>query len=95
MGSLLPSLASLGPLAFGLFNDCAVLQVKLLKEVEMELLANKQHTILTKEASGCAALLRDDKVRGSDARKLRVWDQQGSARCILVQYLAGCRWLGL
>mmetsp|Transcript_11025 Transcript_11025/g.19100 ORF Transcript_11025/g.19100 Transcript_11025/m.19100 type:complete len:748 (-) Transcript_11025:342-2585(-) len=34
---------------------------KLLREVEAELLANKQQLLLTKEQSGCAALLRDDK----------------------------------
>lgn len=35
---------------------------KLLKEVETELLANYEQRLLTKEHSGCAALLRDDKV---------------------------------
>lgn len=37
-------------------------QVKLLREVEMELLSNHQQTLLQKEHSGAAALLRDDKV---------------------------------
>lgn len=36
-------------------------KVKLLKEVESELLSNHQHTLLQKEHSGCAALLRDEK----------------------------------
>lgn len=39
------------------------MQLKLLKEVEVELLTNKQNLLLTKEQSGCASLLRDDKVR--------------------------------
>ncbi|KAG2429454.1 hypothetical protein HYH02_014036 [Chlamydomonas schloesseri] len=34
---------------------------KLLKEVETELLSNYEMRLLTKEQSGCAALLRDDK----------------------------------
>lgn len=38
-------------------------QVKLLKEVEQEVLANHQQALLQKEHSGAAALLRDDKVR--------------------------------
>jgi hypothetical protein len=36
---------------------------KLLKVVEDELLANNETILLEKENSGCAALLRDDKVR--------------------------------
>lgn len=35
---------------------------KLLKEVEAELLSNYEMRLLTKEHSGCAALLKDDKV---------------------------------
>lgn len=38
-------------------------KTKLLKEVETELLSNYEQRLLTKEHSGCAALLRDDKVR--------------------------------
>jgi cullin 1 len=37
-------------------------QPKLLKEVEQEVLSNHQQALLQKEHSGCAALLRDDKV---------------------------------
>jgi hypothetical protein len=36
---------------------------KLLREVESELLAKYENDLLQKEHSGCAALLRDDKVR--------------------------------
>ncbi|KAG2422447.1 hypothetical protein HXX76_016017 [Chlamydomonas incerta] len=36
-------------------------RAKLLKEVETELLSNYETRLLTKEHSGCAALLRDDK----------------------------------
>jgi cullin 1 len=36
---------------------------KLLREVENELLAKYEQDLLQKEHSGCAALLRDDKVR--------------------------------
>jgi cullin 1 len=35
---------------------------KLLREVENELLAKYEQDLLQKEHSGCAALLRDDKV---------------------------------
>lgn len=41
---------------------CETSQVKLLKEVEQEVLSNHQQALLQKEHSGCAALLRDDKV---------------------------------
>jgi cullin 1 len=44
---------------------------KLLKEVETELLATYEQQLLTKEASGCAALLRDDKVGGREGVFLR------------------------
>ena len=37
-------------------------KVKLLKEVETEVLTNYETRLLQKEHSGCAALLRDDKV---------------------------------
>ena len=37
---------------------------KLLKEVETEVLTKYEEQLLAKEHSGCAALLRDDKVRG-------------------------------
>ena len=37
---------------------------KLLKEAENELLRQYQQQLLEKEHSGCAALLRDDKVGG-------------------------------
>lgn len=36
---------------------------KLLKEVETELLQKYENELLQKEHSGCAALLRDDKVK--------------------------------
>lgn len=36
---------------------------KLLKEVENELLTKYETVLLQKEHSGCASLLRDDKVR--------------------------------
>uniref|UniRef100_A0A7S0WZR9 Cullin family profile domain-containing protein n=1 Tax=Chlamydomonas leiostraca TaxID=1034604 RepID=A0A7S0WZR9_9CHLO len=36
-------------------------KIKLLKEVETEVLSNHQQALLQKEHSGCAALLRDDK----------------------------------
>ena len=37
-------------------------QPKLLKEVETEVLTNYEQNLLQKEHSGCAALLKDDKV---------------------------------
>ena len=40
-------------------------KVKLLHQVETELLAKYEVQLLEKEHSGCAALLRDDKVRKS------------------------------
>jgi cullin 1 len=42
---------------------------KLLKEVEQELLSHYEMDLLTKEHSGCAALLRDDKVTSQQARR--------------------------
>jgi cullin 1 len=41
---------------------------KLLKEVEAELLSNYETRLLTKEHSGCAALLKDDKVSHAHSR---------------------------
>ncbi len=38
-------------------------KAKLLKKVETEVLSNYETVLLQKEHSGCAALLRDDKVR--------------------------------
>lgn len=40
-------------------------KAKLLKEVETEVLANYETALLQKEHSGCAALLRDDKVKNA------------------------------
>lgn len=41
-----------------------MVQVKLLREVENEVLSAHQSALLQKEHSGCAALLKDDKVEG-------------------------------
>lgn len=53
-------------------------KVKLLKEVETEVLSNHQQVLLQKEHSGCAALLRDDKTDDL-ARMYRLFQRLSSA----------------
>ena len=60
------------------------MQAKLLREVETEVLSSYETRLLQKEHSGCAALLRDDKVGvcvwggGRTGPRLRRGDKVGA-----------------